>query len=95
MSGKSDTAEIVVSGEREERSIEHDRSRGVIETVCEALVGKGYDPISQMTNYLITGDPHFITMHNKARFVVREVSRSDILDVLLMEYLFHHGFPEQ
>ena len=31
--------------------------RKILETVYNALSAKGYDPVSQMTGYLISGDP--------------------------------------
>ena len=39
----------------------------IICRVHEALVEKGYDPISQLVGYIMSGDPTYITGHKSAR----------------------------
>lgn len=58
-----------------------------IKTVYEALREKGYNPISQLTGYLLSSDPTYITAHNGARSLVTKVERDEIIEVVLEEYL--------
>lgn len=39
----------------------------ILEDVYHALKEKGYNPISQIAGYLLSGDPTYITSHNKDR----------------------------
>ena len=59
----------------------------VIEEVYEALVEKGYDPISQMVGYLMSDDPGYITSHNGARSKILKIDRSIIVEEVLRKYL--------
>lgn len=63
------------------------RTRRIIEEVYEALAEKGYDPISQIVGYLLSGDPTYITSHRQARNLVRSVERSELLEELIKSYL--------
>ena len=55
--------------------------------VYDALKEKGYNPINQMVGYLLSGDPAYITTHNKARKIISSFDRNDIIDTLLTDYL--------
>lgn len=55
--------------------------------VYEALQEKGYNPINQMVGYLISGDPGYISSHNGARNKIISLERSEIVSVLLKDYL--------
>ena len=59
----------------------------VISYVFEALKEKGYHPINQLTGYLLSGDPTYITTHNDARKIIRKVERDEIIEELLKSYL--------
>ena len=61
--------------------------RNILTTVHSALVEKGYDPVSQMVGYLISGDPTYITSHNNARSLINHVERDEIIEVLIRDYL--------
>lgn len=61
--------------------------REVLETVIQAHDEKGYNPISQLTGYLMTGDPTYMTTHNDARKIIRRVERDEIIEVLIQEVL--------
>lgn len=61
--------------------------KDILSEVFEALNEKGYNPISQMVGYIISGDPTYITSHNNARSIIRKVERDEILEVLLKKYL--------
>ncbi|NLN27160.1 MAG: IreB family regulatory phosphoprotein [Firmicutes bacterium] len=57
----------------------------VLRTVFLALEEKGYDPVSQMVGYLLSGDPTYIT--RDVRSILRTVERDEILEELIRSYL--------
>lgn len=59
----------------------------ILRQVHEALEEKGYDPVSQIVGYLLSGDPTYITSHQQARSLVRSVERSELLEELVKAYL--------
>lgn len=59
----------------------------VLNTVYEALKVKGYNPISQLVGYIMSGDPTYITSHNNARNLIIKIERDEILEELFKEYL--------
>jgi uncharacterized protein (UPF0297 family) len=61
----------------------------VILSVYNALKEKGYDPISQMVGYMISGDPTYITNHNNARGIIRRLERDELLEELVKAYVKH------
>lgn len=71
-------------------SQEPKRRHGVDEllgSVKEALVAKGYDPVVQIVGFLLSGDPAYITAHQNARQLIREIPRDEILEELVRRYL--------
>ena len=62
----------------------------ILKQVFEALEEKGYDPVSQIVGYLLSGDPTYITSHRQARSLVRSVERSELLEELVKAYLVHN-----
>lgn len=61
--------------------------RKVLTEVYKALEDKGYKPINQIIGYLMSGDPTFITGHNNARKLIRQVDRDTILEEVLKYYI--------
>ena len=59
----------------------------IICRVHAALVEKGYDPISQLVGYIMSGDPTYITGHKSARSLITKVERDEILEVVFRKYL--------
>ncbi len=59
----------------------------VIASVYEALMEKGYNPVSQIVGYVMSGDPTYITSHKGARSLIMRVERDEIIEVLLEEYI--------
>lgn len=55
--------------------------------VYAALQEKGYNPINQMVGYLISGDPGYISSYKGARSKIVALERSEIVSVLLKDYL--------
>jgi uncharacterized protein (UPF0297 family) len=63
------------------------QAREILFTVYEALKEKGYNPISQIVGYILSGDPTYITNHNNARSVIRKLERDELLEELVKNYL--------
>lgn len=63
------------------------QAREILLTVYEALQEKGYNPISQIVGYIMSGDPTYITNHNNARSFIRKIERDELLEELVRHYL--------
>ena len=59
----------------------------ILAHVYSALQAKGYDPITQLVGYLISGDPTYITSYNSARSMICRLERDEILEELVRTYL--------
>ena len=59
----------------------------ILQQVYHALEEKGYQPLDQMVGYILSGDPSYITGHNNARNLVRQVERDDLVEALLKHFL--------
>ena len=58
----------------------------ILQHVYQALVAKGYDPVAQLTGFIMTGDPTYITSHENARSLVCRLQRDEILEELVRFY---------
>lgn len=71
-------------------NLEHDKEKEVREIMSEvftALSIKGYDPISQIVGYILSGDPTYITSYNGARNKIVKVERDELLEELVKTYI--------
>ena len=62
-------------------NLEHDKEKEVKEImsdVYDSLNIKGYDPISQIVGYILSGDPTYITSYNSARSKIVRVERDEL-----------------
>lgn len=59
----------------------------ILTQVYRALQEKGYDPVSQLIGYFLSGDPAYITTWGNARNLIRKVERDRILEEVLRSYL--------
>ena len=66
----------------------------VLSTVYEALTEKGYNPISQIVGYIMSGDPTYITSHNNARSLIMKVERDELVEELLKQYIRSNGWDK-
>lgn len=55
--------------------------------IYEALKEKGYNPVNQITGYVLTEDPTYITNHRNARTLICQIDREEVLRELLISYL--------
>ena len=65
----------------------NDRTKDILKGVYEALREKGYNPINQIVGYILSGDPTYITSHNNARNLIREVERDELLECMVRFYI--------
>ena len=61
--------------------------RAILSSVYSSLREKGYNPINQIVGYILSEDPTYITNHNNARTLIRQLDRDEVLQVLLKSYL--------
>lgn len=62
-------------------------ARDIMQHVYRALQTKGYDPITQITGFIMTGDPTYITSFDNARSMICRLERDEILEELVAFYL--------
>ena len=62
-------------------------AQDILMYVYHALEAKGYDPITQIVGYIISGDPTYITSHNQARSMICRLERDEIMEELVRVYL--------
>ncbi len=63
------------------------KAREILKQVYQALVEKGYNPINQMVGYILSGDPTYITSHNDARNLIRQIERDELLEKMVKNYI--------
>ena len=71
-------------------SVSYDKDqeiKTILSSVYTSLREKGYNPINQIVGYILSEDPTYITNHNNARTLIRQLDRDELLQVLLKSYL--------
>ena len=53
-------------------------TREILNTVYQALIERGYNPINQLVGYFLSGDPTYITNHKNARSLIRKIERDEL-----------------
>lgn len=64
-----------------------DEIKRILSTVYGALAEKGYNPVNQIVGYILSEDPTYITTHNNARSLMRQLDRDDLLQALVRAYI--------
>ena len=62
-------------------------AREILAKVYAALKEKGYNPTNQIVQYIMSGEPLFITSHNSARSLITKVERDEIVEELVKSYI--------
>ena len=62
-------------------------AKNILENVYFALEEKGYNPITQIVGYILSGDPTYITSHKNARALIGKLERDELLEELVREFL--------
>ncbi len=63
------------------------RTKETLKSVYNALAEKGYNPINQIVGYILSGDPTYITSHNNARNLIRQIERDELLEEMVKTYI--------
>ncbi len=63
------------------------QAREIMDAVYSALMEKGYNPISQIVGYILSGDPSYITGYNNARGLITRLERDELLEEIVKYYL--------
>ena len=61
--------------------------KDVLKVVFAAMKEKGYNPVSQIVGYIMSGDPTYITSHNNARSLIMKVERDEVVEEILRAYI--------
>ena len=59
----------------------------ILAEVYEALSEKGYDPVSQIVGYIMSGDPTYITSYRNARGLIGRVERDELVEEMFKDYI--------
>ena len=59
----------------------------ILAQVYGALSEKGYNPVSPIVGYVMSGDPTYITSYKNARSLIMKAERDEIIEVLLENYI--------
>ncbi|MBO6119913.1 MAG: IreB family regulatory phosphoprotein [Lachnospiraceae bacterium] len=62
----------------------------VLAKVYAALKEKGYNPTNQIVQYIMSGEPLFITSYNSARSIITKVERDELVEELVKSYIEQH-----
>ena len=79
--GINETMKIKIEFDKEQEV------KDILKNVYDSLVVKGYDPISQIVGYILSGDPTYITSYNNARSMIVKVERDELLEELVKKYI--------
>ncbi len=72
---------------KKEKKKENMSKQEVLSYVIESLEEKKYNTVNQLTGYLLSGDPTYITNHKDARTVISKYEREDLLELIVEDYL--------
>ena len=61
--------------------------KDILEAVYIALTEKGYNPVSQIVGYIMSGDPTYVTTYKNPRYLIMKVERDELLEELLKSYI--------
>ncbi len=64
----------------------------ILEQVYEALSEKGYNPVSQIVGYVMSGDPTYITSYKNARSLIMKVERDELVEEVLRAYIKNNSW---
>ena len=58
-----------------------------LDEIYTALKEKGYNPVSQIVGYLVSGDSSYITTSGDARKKIESLDRGKIIETVVRSYL--------
>lgn len=67
--------------------IKRENLKQLLSEVSTSLEERGYNSVNQISGYLISNDPAYISSHNGARNKIQQVERYEIIEELVRYYL--------
>ena len=67
----------------------------IMAEVYEALSEKGYDPVSQIVGYIMSGDPTYITSYRNARGLIGRVERDELVEEMFKDYIENNHWKQK
>jgi uncharacterized protein (UPF0297 family) len=67
--------------------VKRDQVKEIFKVTREALEERGYSAVNQITGYLISNDPAYISSHKGARKIIQSLERYEIIEELVRFYL--------
>lgn len=64
-----------------------DNIKHVLRLVNAALEERGYNAVNQISGFIVSNDPAYISSHNNARSVIQSVDRYELIEELVRFYL--------
>ena len=64
----------------------------VLKKVYSSLIEKGYDPVSQIVGYIMSGDPTYVTSYKNARSLIMKVERDELVEEMFKSYIESKGW---
>lgn len=55
--------------------------------IYDALEERGYNPINQLTGYILSGDPGYISSYKDSRKKMTSLDRAKIVETLLKSFI--------
>lgn len=81
-----DVTQIIYIDDPNQESKEID-CKEILAKVYAALKEKGYNPANQIVQYIMSGEPLFITSHNGARSLITKAERDELVEELVRSYI--------
>lgn len=67
--------------------IKRESMKVLLNTVSDALTERGYNAVNQISGYLISNDPAYISSYKDARNIIQKVDSYEIIEELVRYYL--------
>ena len=67
--------------------IENQIVKKTLYEIYDALEERGYNPINQLTGYILSGDPGYISSYKDSRKKMTSLDRAKIVETLLKNFI--------
>ncbi|MBQ4263771.1 MAG: IreB family regulatory phosphoprotein [Bacilli bacterium] len=69
------------------KSIKDKNTKYTLIKICEDLIERGYNPLKQITAYLVSGDPGYISSYKECRNRILKFKKEEIIELMLKNYV--------
>ena len=69
------------------KSIKDKNTKYTLIKICEDLIERGYNPLNQITAYLVSGDPGYISSYKECRNRILKFKKEEIIELMLKNYV--------